>query len=85
MELRFKPMSDATAQQPSGLWRRKPVRFSSTQSVTTNLTRGDGLRLDEELWHGQSYQSDTFQNAPLHGDVNDPEFECSLVEVFGFL
>lgn len=46
---------------------------------------GDGLRLDEELWRGQSYRCATYDNDPLHGDASDPEFECATLEVYGFL
>jgi hypothetical protein len=41
-----------------------------------------GLCVDEELWHGTSTKSKTFENEPLSGDTT--EFECLSLEVWGF-
>merc|ERR1711879_981345 len=41
-----------------------------------------GLCVDEELWHGTSEKSKTFENEPLSGDAI--EFDCLSLEVWGF-
>jgi hypothetical protein len=43
---------------------------------------GAGLWLDDELNHGLSHNSDTFDNAPLNG--GDVEFTVRSLEVFSF-
>lgn len=41
-----------------------------------------GLCVDEELWHGTSEKSKTFENEPLSDDTID--FDCLSLEVWGF-
>lgn len=43
---------------------------------------GAGLWIDNELDHGYSETSETFDNPPLNG--NSKEFRCVEIEVFGF-
>lgn len=47
------------------------------------LVRSRGLVIDDELWHGQSQKSETFQNEPLAAG-QATEFDCVAVEVLGF-
>lgn len=53
--------------------------------IVLNNHSGDGLRLDAELLHGQSYTCETYNNDPLHGNKDDPEFICSVVEIYALV
>jgi len=59
------------------------IRVTSKDVAFGGGKDGDALRLDEELLHGQSYRSETYNNDPLHCS-DDPEFECAAVQVYVF-
>jgi len=67
-------------------WTKQNPFFFMIDSKNNHLMVGGGegtaIYLDEELNHGSSRRSDTFDNDPLN--LNEVEFNCVGVEVFGF-
>ncbi|KAL6072719.1 Zn(2)-C6 fungal-type domain-containing protein [Balamuthia mandrillaris] len=64
-----------------------PAQFVSISSEDGLLFgEGKGLYVDKDLQEGSSEYCETYQNKQLHGDnEGSPEFECLVIEVWGFV